>query len=103
MSLIKKDDIVQVICGKDKGKNGKVLKVLFEQDKAIVEGINFVKKHMRRTQENQKGGVVERESLIHLSNLLAFCRQCNKPVRLKTRILKDKTKTRICVKCKNAI
>ena len=103
MDRIKNGDTVKVICGKDKDKSGKVLRVFAEEQKAIIEGVNFSKKHMRRTQENQKGGVIERENPIHLSNLLPFCRQCNKAVRIKMQTLKDKTKTRVCVKCNNSI
>lgn len=103
MSRIKKGDIVQVICGKDKDKSGKVLRIFSEEDKAIVEGLNFVKKHMRRTQDNQKGGVLEKENPIHLSNIMLICKQCNKPVRTKINTLPDKTKMRACVKCDSII
>ncbi len=64
---IKKGDMVQAITGEDKGKTGKVLQVL--DDRALVEGLNFVKKHMRKTQDNPQGGVFEKEAPIHLSNL----------------------------------
>ena len=64
---IKKGDMVQVITGDDKGKTGKVLQVLGER--ALVEGLNFVKKHMRKTQDNPQGGVFEKEAPIHISNL----------------------------------
>jgi len=64
---IKKGDMVQVITGEEKGKKGKVLQVLGER--ALVEGLNFVKKHMRKTQDNQQGGVIEKEAPIHCSNL----------------------------------
>lgn len=103
MKIIKKGDMVKVICGKDKGKTGKVLKVLWAQSRMLVEGVNLVKKHTRRTQENQKGGVIERENPIHISNIMLFCKQCNKAVRTKINILKDNSKTRLCVKCGNSI
>ncbi len=103
MNTIKKGDTVKVICGKDKGKTGKVLKVLWNQSRILVEGINLVKKHTRRTQENQKGGVIDKEGLIHISNIMLFCKQCNKAVRTKINILKDNSKTRLCVKCGNGI
>lgn len=64
---IKKGDMVQVIAGDDNGKSGKVLQVL--GDRALVEGLNFVKKHMRKTQDNPQGGVFEKEAPIHISNL----------------------------------
>ncbi len=68
-SKIKKGDTVQAIAGDDKGKTGKVLQVLPETGRALVEGLNFVKKHMRKTQDNPQGGVVEKEAPINLSNL----------------------------------
>jgi len=66
---IKKGDMVQVIAGDDNGKTGKVLQVLAAGDRALVEGLNFVKKHMRKTPDNPQGGVFEKEAPIHLSNL----------------------------------
>jgi large subunit ribosomal protein L24 len=66
---IKKGDLVKVITGDDKGKTGKVLQVLPDSGRALVEGLNFAKKHMRKTQDNPKGGVLEKEASIHISNL----------------------------------
>lgn len=66
---IKKGDTVQVIAGDDKGNTGKVLQVLSGSERALVEGLNLVKKHMRKTQDNPQGGVFEKEAPIHLSNL----------------------------------
>lgn len=103
MKRIKKGDTVQIICGKDKGKTGKVLRVLSNETHAIVEGLNFTKKHMRRTQDNQKGGILEKENPIQLSNIMLMCKQCNKPVRTKINILQDKTRVRACVKCDSSI
>jgi len=100
MSLgIRKDDMVIVIAGRDKGKKGKVLKVLPSKNRAVVEGVNLVKKHLRRRSEEEKGGIFQIPSPIHLSNLMLFCRSCNRGVRFKTQVLKDGTKVRICKKC----
>ena len=99
MSRIKKNDNVAVIAGKDKGKKGKVLFVFPNKDKALVEGVNFVKKHMRKTQQDQQGGVAQKEMPIHLSNLMLVCKRCNKPVRVKVAYLKDGSKTRNCKSC----
>lgn len=66
---IKKGDTVQVIAGDDKGNSGKILQLLPERNAALVEGLNLVKKHMRKTQDNPQGGVFEKEAPIHLSNL----------------------------------
>ena len=103
MFKIKKNDIVTVIAGKDKGKKGKVIAVLPKANKAIVEGINFAKKHMRKTQENQKGGVVQKEMPLHLSNLKLICKRCNKPVRVGFSFLKDGSKIRTCKSCGESV
>jgi len=99
MVKIKKKDTIMVIAGKDKGKTGKVLKVFPGINKSIVEGVNFVKKHTRRTREDQKGGIIQKEALIHVSNLAIFCKGCNKPTKVGYNILKDGTKSRYCKKC----
>jgi len=100
MSLgIKRDDIVVVTSGKDAGKKGKVLKVFSNERRAIVERINLIKKHLKRRREDQQSGIVELESSIDISNLMLFCKQCNKPARFKTTILKDGTRSRACKKC----
>ena len=69
MAAIKKGDLVKAVCGDDKGKTGKVLQVLPGTRRAVVEGLNFVKKHTRKTQDNPQGGVIEKEASIHMSNL----------------------------------
>jgi len=79
---IKRNDIVKVLAGKDKGKSGKVLKVFPADNKAIVEGINYLKKHARKTQENPKGGVIQRENTINISNIAVICTRCSKPARV---------------------
>ena len=99
MFRIKKNDTVKVIAGKDKGKKGKVITVFPKIDKALVEGVNFVKKHMRKTQQEQQGGIVQKEMAIHLSNLMLICKRCNKPVRVGFSFLKDGSKIRSCKSC----
>jgi len=99
MIKIKKNDIVEVIAGKDDGKKGKVLRVFPKDQKAIVENINIIKKARKRTQEDQKGGIVEIEKPINLSNLMLMCKQCNKRIRTKISVLKDGSKIRECKKC----
>ena len=66
---IKKGDSVEVIAGDDKGKTGKVLQIMSGSDRALVEGVNFVKKHMRKSQDNPQGGVFDKEAPVHMSNL----------------------------------
>jgi len=103
MFKIRKGDTIEVIKGKDRGKKGKVLAVMPLRGRAIVEGINMVKKHKRRTREDEKGGIVPIETPISLTNLMLFCKNCNCGRRVGFTILKDGTKSRICKECKEAI
>ncbi|UCD15246.1 MAG: 50S ribosomal protein L24 [Candidatus Omnitrophota bacterium] len=104
MSLrIKKGDKVVVITGRDKGKTGKVLRVMFDRGRVVVEGVNLVKKHFRRRSENEPGGIKEIPSSLHMSNLSLFCSSCGKGVRFGTKISADKSKIRICKKCQQPI
>lgn len=98
--LIKKNDTVIVTKGKDKGKTGKVLRIMREKNSAIVEKLNFVKEFIKRDQgKNVQGGVMEKEAPIHISNLMYYCAECGQGVRIKTKILGDGSKTRVCHKC----
>lgn len=103
MNKIKKHDTVFVLTGKDKGKTGRVFRVYPSTERALVEGINYVKKHMRKSQENPQGGIVQKESSIHLSNLALFCKTCNKGARVGFSTLTDGTKSRYCKRCKEVI
>ena len=103
MNKIKKNDMVYVLCGKDKGKTGKVFMVNAKAGKAFVEGINYVKKHMRKTKQDQQGGIVQKESPIRMSNIAPLCRTCNKPANVGMHILTDGTKSRFCKKCKEVL
>ncbi|PIU42390.1 MAG: 50S ribosomal protein L24 [Candidatus Omnitrophica bacterium CG07_land_8_20_14_0_80_42_15] len=103
MKNIRKNDIVMVMAGKDKGKTGKVLSVFPKKGKALVEGVNFIKKHARRTQQDQQGGIIQKEALINLSNILLYCKTCSKPTRVGVTELTDGTKTRYCKKCNEII
>ena len=97
---IKKNDTVYVLSGKDSGKTGKVLKVFLSKNKAIVEGINFIQKHTRpNPQRNVKGGILPKESPIHVSNLMVVCKNCGKRARFGVSIAADGKKTRVCKKC----
>ena len=100
---IRKNDLVMVTAGRDKGKKAKVLRVLPARMRALVEGINYVKKHARRTREDQKGGIVQREMPIAVSNLALVCPKCNRPVRVGFNKLADGTKVRACKKCGETI
>lgn len=103
MLKIKRGDTVQVIKGKDSGKKGKVLFLSHESGRALVEGINLVKKHKRQTKQDQQGGIVSIEAPLNIGNIMLFCPGCNHPVRVGFTVLKDKTKTRFCKSCKVSI
>jgi len=103
MQKIIKGDVVQVTKGRDAGKKGKVLEYNTLTCRALVEGINMVKKAKRKTQQDQKGGITTIESSISIANIMPVCKKCDKPVRVGFSRLKDGTKTRICRSCKEAI
>jgi large subunit ribosomal protein L24 len=104
MLQIKKEDQVLVTAGRDRGKTGKVLRVFPEKKRAVVENINFVYRHTRANpQRNIKGGKVEKESPIHLSNLKVICRECGKATRVGFTQLSDEKKVRVCKKCGGTI
>lgn len=97
---IKKNDQVFIRSGKDRGKTGKVLKVLPDTNRAIVEGINFIQKHTRANpQRNVKGGILPKESSIHLSNLMVVCKRCNEHARVGFSHVQDGRKARVCKNC----
>lgn len=100
----KKNDVVMVISGKDKGKTGKILKVMPEKNRAIVEKVNFIKEFIRRDQSrNIQGGVMEKEAPIHVSNLMLYCSECGRGVRIKKKRLEDGNLIRTCSKCDSTI
>ena len=97
---IKKNDTVYVLSGKDRGKTGKVLRVFVDKNRAIVEGINQIQKHTRpNPQKNIKGGILPKESPIHLSNLMVVCKRCDKHSRIGFSVLPDGRKARVCKSC----
>lgn len=99
---IKKGDNILVISGKDRGKTGKVERVL-PASKVIVGGINIIKKHTRPSRKNPQGGIIEMASPLYISNVMLICPKCKKATRAGYRILKDKTKERICKKCQEVL
>lgn len=103
MQKIKKNDIVQIIKGKDRGKKGKVLNVIEEGKRVLVEGLNLAKKHKRQSSQDQKGGIISIEMPLSISNLMVFCKSCSKPARVGFNISKDNTKARFCKSCKEAL
>jgi large subunit ribosomal protein L24 len=101
---LRKNDQVEVLSGKDAGKRGKVLQVLPEKGRVLVQGVNFIKRHTRpNPQRNIKGGVAEREAPLHVSNLMVVCAECGKRTRIGSSQLEDGRRTRICRKCKGTL
>ena len=97
---LRKNDTVQVIAGRDAGKQGKILKVIPEKNRVIVQGVGFTKKHTRpNPQRNIKGGIAEREAPIHASNVMVICGECGRRTRIGNKILADGKKVRICRRC----
>ena len=104
MSLrIKKGDKVVITAGKDKGKTGKVLKVLLDKSRIVVEGANLVKKHIRRRSDSEPGGINEIPASLSISNVALFCSNCNRGSRFGVKISKDKSKVRVCKRCQRPI
>jgi len=97
--LIRVDDLVEVIAGDDRGTRGKVLRVDRRAGKLVVEGVNRVYKHIRRSQRNPQGGRLSKEMPIPASNVLLVCERCGRPARLGARYLPDGSKERYCKKC----
>ena len=101
---VKKNDIVQVVSGRDAGKQGKVLKVIPEKNRVIVQGVGFVKKHTKpNPQRNIKGGIAEREAPIHASNVMIICDDCGKRTRVGHKMLADGRKVRVCRHCEGVL
>lgn len=97
---IRKNDSVKVMVGRDKGKVGRVLTVDGDRAVCFVEHVNMIKRHTRpNPAKNIKGGIVEREGAIHVSNVMIVCPACNKPVRIGHNVLADGRKVRVCRKC----
>jgi large subunit ribosomal protein L24 len=97
--LIRTGDTVEVIAGNDRGQKSKVLRVDRTMGKAVVEGVNRVKKHIRRSQKYPQGGVLSKEMPVQLSNVKYFCQSCGTASRLGARFLDDGSKERFCKKC----
>ena len=101
---IRKDDKVMVLAGKDKGKIGKVLKLLPKRDRVLVENVNKVSRHTKANPyANQPGGIVEKEAPLHVSNVAVVCSSCTKPTRVGYRRLEGGKKVRFCKQCNEII
>jgi large subunit ribosomal protein L24 len=101
---VRKNDSVVVMAGRDRGKRGRVLRVIPDKGRVIIEGVNFIKRHTRpNPQRNIKGGIVEREASVSASNVQLVCPECSNPTRVGRRLLDDGRRVRYCVKCKGVV
>lgn len=100
---IKRNDTVQVMAGKDRGRRGDVRQVLPGDGRAIVTGVNMVKKHRRARSPQEPGGIIQTEAAIQLANLAVVCRACDRAVRVGFRVLEDGNKVRVCKHCNETI
>ncbi len=100
---IRKNDTVLVIAGKDRGKKGKVRFAYPKDERVLVEGINFIKRHTRAVGQVRQAGIIEREEPIHVSNVMLVCSKCNHPTRVGFRFLEDGKKVRVCKVCHEVI
>jgi len=100
---LKKDDTVLVIAGRERGKTGKVVRVLRDRDRVLVERVNMIKRHQKPTNPQEPGGILEKEAPLHVSNVLLVCPACNKPTRIGRRKLESDVRVRVCRRCGEAI
>lgn len=96
---IKKGDTVIVLSGKDRGKEGKVLRANPKEGKVVVEGVNVAMKHKKPRKQGEEGGIIKKETPIYASKVMRVCPKCSQPTRVAHKILEDGTKTRVCKKC----
>ncbi len=100
---VRRGDTVTVIAGRERGKRGKVLRVLPERGRVVVEKVNMIKRHQRPTQKLRQGGIIEREGPLALANVMLVCGRCDKPARTGTQVLADGRRVRACKRCGEAI
>ena len=96
---VRKNDTVMVITGRERGKTGKVLRVITDSRRVLIERLNMVKRHTKARGPQSPQGIVEKEAPIHLSNLMIMCDKCNAPVRMGRRVLEDGRRVRVCRRC----
>ena len=102
-SHVRRGDTVGVITGRERGMRGKVLRVIPDTGRVLVEKVNMIKKHQRPTQKVRQGGIIEREGALALSNVLLVCNRCDRPVRTGIKILADGRKARVCKRCGESV
>lgn len=102
MFRVRRNDQVMVLAGKSRGKRGKVLHVDTNRSRVLIEGLNLVKKHVRKSQDNPQGAILSRESPVPLDRVQPICPRCNRGVRVGFKVLTDGSKTRICRRCEES-
>lgn len=100
---VRRGDTVGVIAGRERGKRGKVLRVLRDSGRVVVEHLNMIKRHQRPTQKLRQGGIIEREGPFALSNVLLVCGRCDRPMRVGVKVLNDGRKVRVCKRCGESV
>ncbi|MBI3990653.1 MAG: 50S ribosomal protein L24 [Candidatus Omnitrophica bacterium] len=103
LACIRKGDTVMVMKGRDKGKTGRVLQIFTRESMALIQGCNFVKRHLKPRSAEQPGGIVQKEEPVHFANLKVFCGKCSKPTRVKVNVSGDGRKNRLCRLCNDAV
>ncbi|HOV13283.1 MAG TPA: 50S ribosomal protein L24 [Spirochaetota bacterium] len=102
LKKLKKEDLVEIVVGKDKGKSGKIIEIDRKNNKVLIEGLNMIKKTQKKSNKNPNGGITEIEAFIDHSNVMIVCPKCKKSTRVGLKVVGD-SKKRICKKCKSEI
>jgi large subunit ribosomal protein L24 len=100
---LRTDDNVLVVKGRDRGKQGRIQRVLTADSKVMVEGVNVVMRHTKASPNLRQAGIIQKELPIHAANVALICTQCSRPTRVSFRVLPDGTKARVCLKCEEVI
>jgi len=100
---LKKNDLVEVISGREAGKTGKILKVVRDKNQVVIEKVNLIKRHTRPSPTTGQGGIIEREAPLHVAKVMLVCPKCATAGRFSLSIAADKSKSRVCRKCKELI
>lgn len=96
---VKKGDLVKVLAGRDKGKQGVIIRAIPKEDRVVVEKVNLVKRHQKPTAEMTEGGIITKEAPVHVSNVMIVCKSCKKATRVGHRMLDNGKKVRVCKRC----
>jgi large subunit ribosomal protein L24 len=100
---LKKNDLVEVLTGREKGKTGKILRVIRDKNQVVVEKVNMIKRHSRPSPTTGQGGIIEKEAPLHVSKVMLICPKCAKAGRVRMATTADQKKSRVCIKCKELI